>query len=154
MTAIVTNMPAGFAGEATRSDGAVVVSLQLAADLAHGSPVKITSGKAAAIESGDTADVFYGVLTRSAPSVSDSSTGNADTDYVQSILRKGFVNVACKQGTPAIGGAVYVRVTADTGKLVGDFETAADSGKCVAITGATWATAGKDSNNIAEAFFG
>lgn len=27
MTAIVTNMPAGFAGEVTRSDGAVVVCL-------------------------------------------------------------------------------------------------------------------------------
>jgi hypothetical protein len=60
------------------------------------------------------------------------------------------MNVVCTQGTPVRGGAVYVRVTAASGKLVGDFETAADSGACVAITGATWAVDGKDATNIAE----
>jgi hypothetical protein len=69
---------------------------------------------------------------------------------VQGIVVKGYVNVVCTQGTPARGGSVFVRVTADTGKAVGDFETAADSGKCVALTGVTWAVDGKDASNIAE----
>lgn len=154
MTAYTTALPAGIAGEVTRSDGAVILNMQLAADLQAGAVVKIVANEAAAIESGDAAADVFGIVTRSAPQITDASTGAQDDANVAGVIHKGFVNVVCTQGTPAIGGAVYVRITADTGKLVGDIETAADSAKCVAIPGAVFAVAGKDSSNVTEIFLG
>lgn len=153
MTAYTTSLPAGIAGEVTR-DGAVIFNAQLDADIAAGSVVKIVTNKAVAIASGDAAADVFGITTRSAPAITDASTGNLESGNVAGVLRKGFINVVCKQGTPAIGGAVYVRITADTGKLVGDIETTADSAKCVAIAGAVFAVAGKDSSNVTEIFLG
>lgn len=158
MTSYLYRAPAGVAGDVTRPDNTVVEPGLLnpsAAPTAFGAPVKLVSGKFEKIASGDAASVFAGVLSRVAPSIAGDlaqtfAGGTPNTASVQGIVVKGYMNVVCTQGTPVRGGAVYVRVTADTGKLVGDFETAADSGKCVAITGATWAVDGKDATNIAE----
>ena len=158
MTSFLYRAPAGVAGDVTRPDDTIVESGLLnaaKAPTAFGAPVKLVSGKFEKIASGDTAAVFAGVLSRVAPSIAGDlvqtyAGGTPNTASVQGIVVKGYVNVVCTQGTPVRGGSVFVRVTADTGKLVGDFETAADSGKCVALTGVTWAVDGKDASNIAE----
>ena len=158
MTSYLYRAPAGVAGNVTRPDNTVVEPGLLnpsAAPTAFGAPVKLVSGKFEKIASGDAASVFAGVLSRVAPSIAGDlaqtfAGGTPNTASVQGIVVKGYMNVVCTQGTPVRGGAVYVRVTAASGKLVGDFETAADSGACVAITGATWAVDGKDATNIAE----
>jgi hypothetical protein len=158
MTSFLYRAPAGVAGDVTRPDDTIVESGLLnaaQAPTAFGAPVKLVSGKFEKIASGDTAAVFAGVLSRVAPSIAGDlvqtyAGGTPNTASVQGIVVKGYVNVVCTQGTPARGGSVFVRVTADTGKAVGDFETAADSGKCVALTGVTWAVDGKDASNIAE----
>ena len=51
-------------------------------------------------------------------------------------MRRGYMTVFLARGVAARDAAVYIRITADTGKLVGDLETAADAGNCVLIPGA------------------
>ena len=48
------------------------------------------------------------------------------------------MTVKLASGTAARGGQVYARVTADTGKNVGDIEAADDTGKTVAVSGCTF----------------
>jgi hypothetical protein len=158
MTSILYRASSGIAGDVTRPDNTVVEPGLLnaaQAPTAFGAPVKIVSGKFEKIASGDAATVFYGVLSRVAPAISGSlvetyAGGTPNVEAVQGIVREGYVNVVCTVGTPARGGQVFVRVTADTGKAVGDFETAADTGKCVALTGVTWGVDGKDASNVTE----
>ena len=158
MTSFLYRAPAGVAGDVTRPDDTIVESGLLnaaQAPTAFGAPVKLVSGKFEKIAASDAAAVFAGILSRIAPSIAGDTAqtfagGTPNTDSVQGIVVGGYVNVLCKQGTPVRGGQVFMRITADTGKLVGDLETAADSGKCVALTGVTWAIDGKDSGNVAE----
>lgn len=158
MTSILYRASSGVAGDVTRPDDTVVESGLLnaaKAPTAFGAPVKIVSGKFEKVEASDAATVFYGILSRVAPSIAGDlvqtyAGGTPNASAVQGIVREGYVNVVCTQGTPARGGQVFMRVTADTGKAVGDLETAADSGKCVALTGVTWAVDGKDSSNVTE----
>lgn len=158
MTSILYRASSGIAGDVTRPDDTVVESGLLnaaAAPTAFGAPVKVVDGKFEAIAASDAATVFYGVLSRIAPSIAGDlvqtyAGGTPNTESVQGIVREGYVNVVCTQGTPARGGQVYMRTTAATGKAVGDFETTADSGNCVALTGVTWAVDGKDASNVTE----
>lgn len=144
MTAYATRAPAGFAGELSRNEGAVVVPVALSEAVVYGKPVKMTSSKAENIDSGDTAANFFGVLQRSVPQIdSGNDTDTADVNYVQNVVRKGFVNVKCVTGTPAMGGQVYMRVVAESSQAVGDFETAYDySLTAAAMVGTGNATAG------------
>ena len=158
MTAFLFRAPSGVAGDITRQLDTVVESGLLnaaKAPTAFGAPVKIVSGKFEKIEASDAATVFYGILSRIAPSIAGDTaqtfaSGTPNASSVQGIVREGYVNVVCPVGTPARGGQVFMRITADTGKLVGDLETAADSGKCVALVGVTWAVDGKDASNVTE----
>jgi hypothetical protein len=158
MTSILYRASSGVAGDVTRPDDTTVESGLLnaaAAPAAFGAPVKVVSGKFEKIAASDAATVFYGILSRVAPSIAGDlnqtfAGGTPNASSVQGIVRRGYVNVVCTVGTPARGGQVFMRTTADTGKAVGDLETAADSGKCVALTGVTWAVDGKDSSNVTE----
>lgn len=158
MTAFLYRAPSGVAGDITRQLDTTVESGLLNAAKAptkFGAPVKIVSGLFEKIEASDAATVFAGIISRSVPSIAGDTaqsfgTGTPNTTSVQGIVVKGYVNVTCTQGTPVRGGQVFMRITADTGKAVGDLETAADSGKCVALTGVTWAVDGKDAGNVAE----
>jgi hypothetical protein len=158
MTTYLYNLPAGVAGDITRQQHTVVESGFLnasAAPTAFGVPVKLVSGKFEKIAASDAATVFAGIISRIAPSISGDLTqtfagGTPNVSSVQGIVVKGYVNVKCPVGTPVRGASVYMRITADTGKAVGDLETSADSGKCVALSGVTWAVDGKDANNVTE----
>lgn len=144
MTAYASRLPAGFAGQLTRSEGAVVVPAVLSEAVVYGKPVKMSSSKAKNIEASDTASNFYGVLQRSVPQIdTGNDTDTASTSYVQNIIRKGFANVLCSTGTPVMGGQVYMRVVTESAQLVGHFETAYDySATAGAMVGTGNATAG------------
>lgn len=158
MTSILYRASSGVAGDVTRPDNTVVESGMLNASVApsaFGAPVKMTSGKFEAIEAGDTAADFAGILSRIAPAIAGDLVqtfegGTPNTDSVQGIVVKGYVNVACTIGTPARGGVVYLRVVADTGKAIGDLEATADGTDNVALSGVEWAIDGKDASNITE----
>jgi hypothetical protein len=116
----------------------------LSEEVVYGKPVKMVGSKAENIEASDTASKFFGVLQRSAPQIDTTNTSNtADADFVQQVVRKGFVAVECATGTPALGGQVYMRVVTESSQVVGDFETAYDVGvTAAAMTGTGNATAG------------
>lgn len=146
MTSILYRASSGVAGDVTRPDDTVVESGLLnaaKAPTAFGAPVKIVSGKFEAIEASDAATVFYGILSRIAPSIAGDlvqtyAGGTPNAESVQGIVREGYVNVLCKQGTPARNGVVHLRVVADTGKAIGDLEATSDVGAVgAAVSGNT-----------------
>lgn len=130
MSAYSTRMPAGFAGDVSRRQGAVTEPCVLGSTaMAPGSIVKLSSGKAAPLAGGEDASAVYGVLTRGYPT--QHGVGSLSSDLVPAgavgdVLRSGYVLVHLASGTAAKGGAVYVRVTAAAGKAVGDIEAVAD----------------------------
>lgn len=153
MTAYADRAPAGIAGAITRQQGSLSVPVALSEAVVYGKPVKMTSSKAENIDASDTAANFFGVLERSAPQIDSTSTSNtADVNYVQNVVRKGFVAVPCATGTPVAGGQVYMRVVTESSQLVGDFETAYDYGiTAAAMVGTGNATAGTMSATSAAA---
>jgi len=158
MTSFLYRAPSGVAGDVTRPDDTVVESALINAENApelFGVPVKMVSGKIEAIEEGDAAEDFFGVISRVAPAISGDLTqtfgsGSPNVEQVQGVVVEGYINVKCAVGTPARNGAVYMRIVPDTGKAVGDFETALVADETVLLAGVTWAVDGKDSNNVTE----
>lgn len=160
--AYLYNAPAGVPGSISRPDEsnaepAKLIAVSSTYAQAFGIPMKYASGGISQIEAGDAATVFAGVLVRSVPSISGSlAQGFTDNipypSQIQDLLVRGYIMVKCPVGTPARGGIVYMRVEADTGKLVGDFEASSDTTKSVALTAtqAVWASDGKDADNNAE----
>lgn len=154
------NAPSGVPGDVTRLQNSVVEPIVFGeAFLGFGGPYKLdpSTGKAMMIDSADAASVFAGIVSRSVPSqggdLSQSLAGGIpDIDQAGGGVVQGYVNIKCSVGTPVKGQPVYMRITADTGKLVGDLETAADSGKCVALVGVVFASNGKDADSNAEIF--
>lgn len=158
MTAYMFRAPAGVAGDITRPDDTIVESAMIdptGAPQNFGCAVKMVLGKIKAMTTGDTADKFYGVLSRVAPSISgDLASGLGDGKpnpaAPQGVVVKGYVNVKCAVGEPLRGDPVYVRVTAATGKNVGDFEANSDGANSVKLENVIWAVAGKDENGLSE----
>lgn len=155
MVAFTYRMPSGIPGDVTRPSNSIIepISADSAAPFtAYGVFMKTVSGKAQPIASGDAATVINGVLVRPYPSNAAASAplGSATppTSGVLDRLVRGYITVKLSQGTAARDAAVYVRVTADTGKAVGDIETAADSGKCVAVTNCVFMGAADASGNV------
>lgn len=106
-------------------------------------------------ESGDTGAQFAGLLVRNAPSISGDNSaalnaGIPDPAQPQGRLTVGYMTVKVQSGTPVRDGIVYIRTIAALGLLVGGFETAAAGSATVVMTGAKWATDGKDADGLAE----
>ncbi len=163
MTSYLYNPPSGVPGDITRTDESNVEPAFLITPFPanYGVPMKYAVGGITVIAPSDAAAVFAGVLARAVPGISQSSSNEAvdvfqpNQHEVQGLCDRGYINVLCKVGTPVRGNIVYMRVVADTGKLVGDFEADSDGGNSVALTGTivgnvTWASDGKDSFNNAE----
>lgn len=127
-------MPSGVVGSITRALDTTVESAFLNSVkpvLSYGAPVKLVSGKAEPLEAGDTAASFFGILARTAPSISGTNTATfaSQVPYVetaQGIATRGYVNVLCTVGTPVRGGKAYARVVTNGAKLIGDIEATAD----------------------------
>ena len=162
MPSYLLQAPAGVAGDITRAnetsvEPAMLVPVSGVYAQAFGIPLVYKTGGVSQWEATNVAADFAGVLVREVPSISGSIAQGFDNnipneEQVQGMAVRGYVAVKCKQGTPARGGVVYVRVEADTGKEIGDFEAVSDTTKSVALsaTQATWATDGKDADNNAE----
>jgi len=145
-------MPSGIAGEVTRKENAVIEPNILGADMAFGSPGKLSNGKLVNIEAGDTAADVYGYLARPYPTQGGAlgltSDGKLTAGNACDVLRLGYLNVNLARGDAAKGGAVYLRVAAVTGKAVGDLETAAIAEETVALPATFMGPA--DANGITE----
>lgn len=146
----------GFAGSYSRQPDTIIDSHPAAGAIAFGQGVVYGANGAVAVP-GDsaTAAQFVGVAVRevkSATSYLDQNTGSyAQYDAVP-VLKRGCVNVICQNGTPALDGAVYLRVKANESKpdaVVGGFEAAADGTNSVALTNVKWKGAA-DANGVAE----
>jgi len=152
-------MPAGIPGAISRGAGQATVEPQiLNASLpftAYGKFGKIAAEKFVPIASGDAATDVYGLMVRPFPTTSSQDglgTSTPPTSGVGDCLRRGYMSVLLNKGTAAKNTGVYVRVTAAGADVVGQIETAADSGKCVLVAGCVF-TGPADANGIVEIEF-
>ena len=146
----------GYAGSYSRQPDTIIDSHPAAGPIAFGQGVVYgENGSVAVPGESATAAQFVGVACRevkSATSYLDQNVGS----YVQfdavPVIKRGCVNVICQNGTPALDGAVYLRVKANASKpdaVVGGFEAAADGTNTVALTNVKWKGAA-DANGVAE----
>lgn len=154
-------MPYGIPGDITRQSQAKIEAQVLDASLpfaGYGLVGKIASGKFVPFAGAETDADDYGILVRPFPvtgaNASDPlGTAVPQTTGIANVLRSGYINVKNNAGTPAVGGAVYVRVaTAGTGKPIGGFEAVADGANTIALTGATFAGAADANGNVEVAY--
>lgn len=155
---IGTSMPHGYAGSYSRQPDMVVDTHPLAGDegIRFGAPVVMgADGAAAAWGGSSVADGFLGVAVREVKSAIDFMNQNEGAyrpGEAIPVMKRGCVNVICQAGTPAAGGAVYVRTKvngANPNAVVGGFEAAEDAGNNVALPNAQW-KGSADANGVAE----
>ena len=153
-------MPHGYAGSYSRQPDSVIDSHPLTGDayVPFGLAVvrDATNANAVVLPSDTTtAAQFLGVAVREIKSATDYLNQNlgqyAPGDAVP-VIKRGCVNVKCQKGTPAVGGAVYLRVKANASyedAVVGGFEAEADSTNTVQLSNCQWKGIA-DANGIAE----
>jgi hypothetical protein len=100
-----------------------------------------------------TAAKFVGIAGRETKSALSYQNQDGGGEYqpneAVSVVQRGSISALCKQGVPIVGGTVYVRTVADTGKAIGDLEAAADGDNSTALTNAQWGGE-KDANGVCE----
>lgn len=112
-------MPHGFAGSYARQPDMIVGTRPAGGTvpILFGSPLKYdAAGAVVPMGEGDTADVFAGIASReikSSLNYLDPSVGSYAPGEAVSVFQRGCINVRCQNGTPRLGGAVYVRLAAD-----------------------------------------
>lgn len=150
-------MPNGFAGSYARQPDMIVNTRPAGGTtpIPYGTPLIYSSGAVVAMGASATAAQFVGIAGReikSALTYLEQSPGQYMPNEAVSVFMRGSINVYCQRGTPALGGSVYVRITANptySTAVVGGFEAEADSTNTVALTNCQWAGA-PDANGIAE----
>lgn len=165
--AYLFSAPAGFAGDVTRQletniEPAMLIAVSSAFAPSFGLAMVYNTGGISQWGGSNVQADFAGVLVREVPQIaasisSDSAAppdgGTPEPTLAHGLMVRGYVAVLCAYGTPARGGLVYVRTVANSNnETVGTFDATSDSSNNVVLTAqqATWATDGKDSNNIAE----
>ena len=150
-------MPNGFAGNFARQPDSIINTRPAggANPIPFGSPLKYSSGAVVLMGASSAATDFVGVAGAEIKTQTNYANPGGGTylpgDAVP-VIQRGSVNVICQNGTPALGGTVYVRILANTSlpeAVVGGFEAAADSSNSVALTNAQWAGPA-DANGVAE----
>ena len=152
-------MPHGFAGCYARQPDMIVETRPAGGEtpIPFGTPLVYDTTKPAVVAAGAsfTAAAFAGVAgceIKSALTYLDQQAGQYAPGEPVSVFQRGSINVKCYDGTPALGGAVYVRTgtseTYTTG-VVGGFSANNESGKTVALTNCQWGGPA-DANGIAE----
>lgn len=154
---IGTSMTNGFAGSYARQPD-MIVNTRVAggsANIPFGAPLVYSTGTVVQMGASATAAQFVGVAGReikSSLTYLEQSPGEYAPGDAVSVFQRGSINVYCQRGTPALGGAVYVRITANAtyqSAVVGGFEAEADSTNTVQLTNCQWGGA-PDANGIAE----
>lgn len=157
---IGATMPHGFAGSYARQPDMIIDTRPAggAQQTVFGAPLKYDAGGAVmTMGEGDTAAQFVGVAARevkSALNYLDQGAGAYAPGEAVPVFMRGCINVKCQNGTPTLGGKVYVRVAANEAiptAAVGGFEAAADAtaANTVELTHCRWAGPA-DANGIAE----
>lgn len=154
---IGTSMPNGFAGSYARQPDMIVNTRSAGGDntIPFGAPLVYDGSAVVQMGADATAAQFVGVASReikSSLSYLDQSVGEYAPGDAVPVFMRGSVNVMCQRGTPALGGAVYVRITANPSystAAVGGFEAEADSSNTVELTNCQWGGAA-DANGVAE----
>ena len=152
-----TAFPHGFAGSYASQPDMIIATFPAggSANIAFGTPVKLSSDAVVAMGSGDTGADFIGFASKEVKTAMDytsQGTGVYAPGEPTSVFQRGCINVKCQRGTPSYGGAVYLRVTANGSyptAVVGGLEASADSDKTVQLTNCAW-QGPADANGIAE----
>jgi hypothetical protein len=82
-------------------------------------------------------------------------TFQPNQDEPQGLMVRGYMSVKVNAGTPVRGQPVYIVQTASSGHLAGQFETTANGGNNIPLSGTlvgnfTWATDGVDADGNGE----
>lgn len=161
MVAYVERMPYGIPGDVSRPSQSTIEAGVFNASLPfskYGIPGKVASGKFVPLAGAETAADIYGILVRPYPitgaSASDPlGTAVPPTTGVADVLRRGYITVKNNAGTPALNGAVYVRIaTPGAGTPIGGIEAAADGANTIVLTGARFMSAADASGNVEIAY--
>lgn len=151
-------MPHGFAGSYARQPDMIVNTRPAGgtANIGFGMALKYdTEKRVTQMGRGDTAASFVGIAARevnSALNYLEQNVGKYAPGDAVSVFQRGAINVLCQRGTPALGGAVYVRVATNAAyptAVVGGFEAEADGANTIQLTNCQWAGVA-DSNQVAE----
>lgn len=153
-------MPHGFAGSYARQPDMIVNTRPAGGTdaILFGSPLKYDSNKNVVLMGASSAAAdFVGVAgfeIKSALTYLDPTGGQYAAGEPVSVFMRGSINVKCNNGTPALGGPVYVRVTANEelpNAPVGGFEAQADEtpANTVQLANCEWGGPA-DANGIAE----
>jgi hypothetical protein len=157
-TTIGASFRNGFAGSYARQPDMIIETFPASTAITFGDPLTLASdGTVALFGATGTLATFVGVASKEIKTVGTSYTNqNAGGSYAigepVATFERGAISVICNVGTPAPGGAVYVRIVANSSiptGVVGGFEAAADSTNTIALTNCAWRTT-KDASNVAE----
>lgn len=162
MVSYLYQSPAGIPGEITRADESNVEPAFLITPFPsnYGVAMKYATGGITPFAAADAAAVFAGVLVRSVPGISQSSSNEAVNTFqpnqseVQGLCDRGYISVFVNAGTPVRGQVVGIVQTASGGHPAGSFEVAT-TGNNVPLSGTivgnvTWAVDGVDANGFGE----
>lgn len=150
-------MPHGQAGNYARQPDMIVNTFPVGGSdkIAFGTPLKLSDGKVVAMGASSNSTDFIGIAGREFKSALDylnQGIGEYAPDEPCSVFQRGSINVKCQRGTPSYGGAVYVRITANSSystAVVGGFEASSDTDKSVQLLNCAW-QGPADANGIAE----
>lgn len=160
MVAFQFRMPSGIPGNVSRAAPDSTIESQITdvnfPPTQYGDPVKLVSGLLRPLATGDAANVIYGFLVRPFPTNDSQDPLGVSTpspDRIANVLRRGYINTLLRQGTSAVNGQVFARVTTPTTPHpIGGVETAADGGTCVAVVGAFFTGAADANGNVEISF--
>lgn len=153
-----TDMPHGFAGCYARQPDMIVTTRPAGgtANIPFGAPLIYDSSKnVIQADATATAATFVGVAAAEIKSSLDylnPGTGAFAPGEAVGVFQRGSINVKCYDGSPALGGTVYVRIAesdAYENSPVGTFSATNESAKTVALTNCYWGGPA-DANGIAE----
>lgn len=163
MTSYLYTAPAGVPGDITRTDESNVEPAMLVTPFPanYGVAMKYATGGITPFVAADAATVVAGMLARAVPGISQSSANEAvdvfqpNQEEPQGLMVRGYMSVKVNAGTPVRGQPVYIVQTASGGHPAGAFETTANAGANIALSGTlvgnfTWATDGVDADGNAE----
>lgn len=159
MVAFPYRLPSGILGNVTRIDAATVeAQIYNASNMpgAFGLPVAIDANGVRPIGGSDTAATVAGVLVRPFPTSGNGTDGlgtaTPQSAAIANVLKRGYITAKLNGATAAAkDGTVYVRIAnASSGKPVGGFEAAADSGNTVTLPAQWYFTGPADSSGNVE----
>ena len=156
---IGAEMPHGFAGCYARQPDMIVNTRPAGGttNIPFGAPLVYDTDGVSVVQAGASfaAADFVGVAgaeIKSALSYLTPGNGEFAPGEPVGVFMRGSINVKCYDGTPALGGAVYVRTAASgtyTTGVVGGFSATNESGSTVALTNCQWGGPA-DENGVAE----